>query len=165
MGRFFSDTVEIALRNIYYQMWTGQGQQAFQSLEHASEAGDGDASCLLARCYCGSQYVWRGHHFPENDRMASQLLHRSVEQGSAIGVMTALRSGELSPALQNKMSFGSLQEAFDLVLDMGRRTLLSVHHRQCLLLVGFPPHPEEKQTGLFQPGRFPVLSSGKHLKM
>ena len=120
MGRFFSDTVEIALRNIYYQMWTGQGQQAFQSLEHASEAGDGDASCLLARCYCGSQYVWRGHHFPENDRMASQLLHRSVEQGSAIGVMTALRSGELSPALQNKMSFGSLQEAFDLVLDMAR---------------------------------------------
>ena len=35
MGRFFSDTVEIALRNIYYQMWTWQGQQAFHSVEYA----------------------------------------------------------------------------------------------------------------------------------
>ena len=49
MGRFFSDTVEQALRDIYYQMWTGRGQEAMRNLEQASAAGDGDASCLLAR--------------------------------------------------------------------------------------------------------------------
>lgn len=116
MGRFFSDTVESALRDIYYQMWTGRGQQALQSLEQASAAGDGDASCLLARCYCGSQYVWDGHHFPEDDRKATKLLHKSVEQGSAIGVLVALRSGELSPAREKTMPFESLQAAFDQVL-------------------------------------------------
>lgn len=45
MGRFFSSTVETALRDIYYQMWTGRGKEALQSLEQASAAGDGDASC------------------------------------------------------------------------------------------------------------------------
>lgn len=120
MGRFFSDTVEIALQDIYYQMWTGRGQQALQSLEQASAAGDGDASCLLARCYCGSQYVWEGHHFPEDDRKATKLLHKSVEQGSAIGVLVALRSGELPKSLEQKMPFASIQEAFDIVLDKAR---------------------------------------------
>lgn len=117
MGRFFSDTVETALRDIYYQMWTGRGQEAFQRLEQASAAGDGDASCLLARCYCGGQYVWEGHHFPEDDRKAIQLLHKSVEQGSALGVMVALRSRELPPDLQKKMPFSSLEEAFHEVLS------------------------------------------------
>lgn len=116
MGRFFSDTVETALRDLYYEMWTGRGQEAFHSLEAAAAAGDGDASCLLARCYCGSQYVWDGHHLPEDDHMATKLLHQSVEQGSALGVLVALRSGELSPALEKKMPFASLQEAFDQVL-------------------------------------------------
>ena len=96
MGRFFSDTVEQALKDLYYQMWTGRGQQALQSLEQASAAGDGDATCLLARCYCGDQYVWEGHHFPDDDRKATKLLHKAVEQGSALGVLVALRSGELS---------------------------------------------------------------------
>ena len=116
MGRFFSDTVEQALRDIYYQMWTGRGQEAMRNLEQASAAGDGDASCLLARCYCGDQYVWDGHHFPEDDLKATKLLHKSVEQGSAIGVLVALRSRELTPGLMQKMPFASLQEAFDEVL-------------------------------------------------
>ena len=116
MGRFFSDTVEQALRDIYYQMWTGRGQEAMRNLEQASAAGDGDASCLLARCYCGDQYVWDGHHFPEDDLKATKLLHKSVEQGSAIGVLVALRSRELTPELMQKMPFASLQEAFDEVL-------------------------------------------------
>ena len=120
MGRFFSDTVESALRDIYYQMWTGRGQQAFERLEQASAAGDGDASCLLARCYCGDQYVWEGHHFPVDDRKATKLLHKSVEQGSAIGVLVALRSRELPRSLEQRMPFASIQEAFDQVLAMAQ---------------------------------------------
>ena len=116
MGRFFSDTVESALNDIYYQMWTGRGQEAFRGLEAASAAGDGDASALLARCYCGSQYVWDGLHFPEDDDKATELLRLSVKQGSALGALICLRTGDLTPELESEMPFGSLQEAFDVVL-------------------------------------------------
>ncbi|MCI8577453.1 MAG: sel1 repeat family protein [Lachnospiraceae bacterium] len=116
MGRFFSDVVEQALRDIYYDMASGHGQESFRRLEEASEAGDGDATCLLARCLCGYQYTWVGHGFPEDDKRAEKLMHKSVEQGSAVGVLLALRSGELSPQLMQKMPFSSLQEAFNIVL-------------------------------------------------
>lgn len=116
MGRVFSDEVERALRYIYYDLRAGKGAEGIKILEQASADGDGDASCILARCYCGTQYVWSGHDFPEDDDKATELLHRSVEQGSGIGVMVALRCGELTPSLEKKSPFGSLQEAFNSVL-------------------------------------------------
>jgi len=120
MGRALSAEVKCALQDIYYNERTGRGKQAFALLEQASAAGDGDASCVLARCLCGYQYVWTGHGFPEDDRRASQLLRRSVEQGSALGVLVALRSGELKPAVKQSMPFASLQEAFDVVEEQAR---------------------------------------------
>ena len=93
MGQFFSDVVEQALQNIYYDVRTGRGQESFRQLEQASASGDGDASCILARCLCGYQYTWSGHGFPEDDRRAEKLMRKSVEQGSAVGVLVALRSG------------------------------------------------------------------------
>ncbi len=120
MGRFFSDAVEQALQYIYYDMRAGRGAEGRRLLETASAAGDGDASCVLARCLCGYQYVWSGHHFPEDDRRATKLLHQAVQQGSALGVLVAMRSGELPAWLQNKMPFASLQEAFDIVLEKAK---------------------------------------------
>ena len=117
MGKVFSDAVEQALQYIYYDMRAQRGQEGFRLLEQASAAGDGDASCILARCLCGYQYVWACHRFPEDDRRASKLLHKSVEQGSALGVLVALRSGELTPSVQKKMPFADLREAFDIVLE------------------------------------------------
>lgn len=117
MGKIFSDAVEQALQYIYYDMRAGRGQEGFRLLEEASAAGDGDASCVLARCLCGYQYVWSCHGFPEDDRRARKLLHQSVAQGSALGVLVALRSGELTPSVQKKMPFENLQQAFDLVLQ------------------------------------------------
>ena len=121
MGRFFSDIVEQALRDIYYDVTTGRGRESFKRLEQASWAGDGDASCILARCYCGHQYVWSGHDFPEDDDKAVGLMHKAVQQGSAIGVLLALRSGELTPQLRAGMPFSSLKEAFDIVLEKARQ--------------------------------------------
>lgn len=118
MAATLSSEVKQALQDIYYNERTGRGQQALALLERASEAGDGDASCVLARCYCGYQYVWLGHGFPEDDEKATMLLHRSVEQGSALGVLVALRSGELTPSVQKKMPFSSLQEAFDAAVEL-----------------------------------------------
>ena len=117
MGKFFSDVVEQALRDIYYDVTTGRGQESFRRLEKASAAGDGDATCILARCLCGYQYVWRGHEFPEDDDRAEALMHEAVEQGSAMGVLLALRSGALTPELKARMPFADLKEAFEIVLE------------------------------------------------
>lgn len=118
MAAVLSNEVKQALQDIYYNERTGRGKEAFNLLKQASDAGDGDASCVLARCYCGRQYVWKGHGFPEDDDQATRLLHKSVEQGSALGVLVALRSGELTPSVQRKMPFASLEEAFHVVLEM-----------------------------------------------
>ena len=118
MNGVLSNEVKQALQDIYYNVRTGRGAEAFALLEKASEAGDGDATCVLARCLCGYQYVWGGHKFPEDDKRATKLLHKSVEQGSALGVLVALRSGELTPSVQKKMPFESLQAAFDEVEAM-----------------------------------------------
>ena len=95
MAASLSNEVKQALEDIYYNERTGRGREALALLERASAAGDGDATCVLARCYCGRQYVWAGHGFPEDDHKAVRYLHKSVEQGSALGVLVALRSGEL----------------------------------------------------------------------
>ncbi len=120
MGKTLSNEVKQALEDIYYHERTGRGKEAFALLEQASAAGDGDASCILARCYCGRQYVWIGHRFPEDDDKATALYHKSVEQGSALGVLICLRCGELTPALEKKMPFANLQEAFDVVLGQAQ---------------------------------------------
>lgn len=120
MNGSLSVEVKQALQDIYYNVRTGRGKEAFALLERASEAGDGDASCILARCLCGYQYVWSGHYFPEDDRRAAKLLHQSVAQGSALGVLVALRSGELTPSVQKKMPFANLQQAFDEVEAMAQ---------------------------------------------
>ena len=68
MGKCYSDAVERALEYLYYHEKEHKGQEALELLKQASEAGDGDATCILARCMCGSQYVWEGHGFPDNDK-------------------------------------------------------------------------------------------------
>jgi len=116
MTKDLSNEVKQALNDIYYNTAAQKGAEGFALLERASAAGDGDASCILARCLCGSQYVWAGHGFPEDDNRATRLLHKSVEQGSALGVLICMRTGELTPELERKMPFSSLQEVFDTVL-------------------------------------------------
>lgn len=118
MGKFFSDSVEKALQYIYYDNRLGgqRGQEGFDLLVQASEAGDGDADCILARCLSGPQYVWSGHHFPEDDQKVMKLLHRSIQRGSALGILVAKRSGAFTPVWQAKSPL-TLQEAFKQVLD------------------------------------------------
>ena len=61
-----------------------------------------------------------------------------------LGVLVALRSGELTPSVQKKMPFESLQQAFDQAVELaeGGRRLQPVRGGQLLFLVGLPPHPE-----------------------
>ena len=55
MGKIFSDTVEQALVYVFYNERAQRGKEGFAMLEQASAAGDGDASCALARCLSGGQ--------------------------------------------------------------------------------------------------------------
>lgn len=120
MGKIFSDAVEQALEYVFYNERARRGQEGFAILEQASNAGDGDASCALARCLSGGQYIWAGHGFPCDDDRAEQLIRLSVEQGSAVGVLVSMRMGLMTPSLEKKMPFASLQEAFDIVLEKAK---------------------------------------------
>ncbi len=121
MGLYFSDAVEQAMEYIFYNERAQRGKEGLAILEKASADGDGDASCLLSRCFGGPQYVWNGHGFPEDDDKATELIRLSVRQGSAIGVLVSMRMGLLTPDLKVEMPFASLEEAFRLVLDKAER--------------------------------------------
>lgn len=117
MGRFFSDPVEQALEYIYYDLRAGKGAKGMLLLKKAVSAGnDGDACCLLAQCLRGRQHVWTGHRFPKDDTLAQRLLCQSVQHGSALGMLIAIRCGELRYRLQDEMTTERLKKSFDIVI-------------------------------------------------
>ena len=83
MGKFFSDDVETALQYIYYdnRLRLHRGQEGFNLLLKASEAGDGDADCVLARCLSGYQYVGRGGLLSVHHRKYLFLVGFSFHRG------------------------------------------------------------------------------------
>ncbi len=91
-------------------------QQGYDLLTEAAEAGDPDACCFLARCHLGEAYVWSGGGFETDEEEAAELLRESIERGSAMGVLCALRTGDLTPDERERMPFASLKEAFDAVV-------------------------------------------------
>lgn len=121
MGQFFSDSVEQALKYIYYDLRSGRGQEGFRLLEQAVEEGDADACCLLARCLYGPEYTWPGHGFPVDEERGDALMRQSVLGGSAIGTLISLRCGVMDDKLEQAMPLESLQAAFDLVLEKAER--------------------------------------------
>ena len=168
MGKFFSDDVEAALQYIYYdnRLRLHRGQEGFNLLLKASEAGDGDADCVLARCLSGYQYVWPGHHFPVDDKKVMKLLHRSIERGSALGILVAKRSGLFTPAWQKKSPI-TLKEAFKQVLDKaaGGEAFCQYTIGNTYFLVGFSFHRGKKPKRLSQPGSLPFLHDRTYYQM
>lgn len=115
MGKFFSDPVEQALEDIYYNERAGRGRTSFELLVKTAAAGDGDACGVLSCCLRGSRHVWSGHGFPEDGRLAARMLALAVERGSALGVLAALRCGELDVPEPEEAAL--LQAAFASVLE------------------------------------------------
>jgi len=122
MGKYFSDPVDDALSAIYYTYDREKAAACIKPLTEASNAGDGDASYILSRCVSGPQYSWDYHPFQADDGMAGQLVRRSITQGSAMGVLGAMRCGELTPEMEQEAlrHFSSLQEAWDAVCEKAR---------------------------------------------
>lgn len=119
MGKYFSDAVDNALEAIYYTYDREKAAACIQPLADAANAGDGDASYILSRCVSGPQYSWDYHPFQADDDTAGQLVRKSITQGSAMGVLGAMRCGELSPEMEEEAlrHFSSLQEAWNAVYE------------------------------------------------
>ncbi len=119
MGKYFSDVVEKAIADIYYCYDVERAAATLQPLSEASNAGDGDAAYILSRCLSGPQYSWIYHPFPEDDDGVERLIQRSIRQGSAIGVLGAMRCGMLTPEMEEEMRrhFTSLQEVWNVVCE------------------------------------------------
>ena len=117
MGKYFSDAVDNAIEAIYYTYDKERAAACLQSLADASNAGDGDASYILSRCTSGPQYSWKYHPFQENDEVTEQLIRKSILQGSAMGVLGAMRCGMLTPEMEEAMPFATLKEAWNAVYE------------------------------------------------
>ena len=115
MGKYFSDVVDHAVEDIYYCYDVNRAVSAVQSLMEAANSGDGDASYLLSRCLSGPNYSWDFHPFREDEEGANFFIVQSIRQGSAAGVLGAMRCGMLTPEMEEAMPFANLQEAWDVI--------------------------------------------------
>ena len=119
MGKYFSDTVDSALEAIYYSFDRERAVACLQPLADAANAGDGDAAYILSRCTSGPQYSWKYHPFQENDEAAEALIRKSIVQGSAMGVLGAMRCGMLTPEMEEAMGahYPTLKDAWNAVYE------------------------------------------------
>lgn len=119
MGKYFSDAVENAIEAIYYSYDRDRAAAAIQPLTDAAESGDGDAAYILSRCASGPQYSWDYHPFQADDDAAQRLIRQSVANGSAMGVLGAMRCGMLTPELEEAMKahYPGLKEAWNAVYE------------------------------------------------
>lgn len=93
MSQVFDSRVESAVQTIWKVPFTGNAEEAKQKLMEAAEEGDGDACYFLARCYYGRCFVDPALGFEDNDKLGDQYLQRSLELGSAVGMLGSLRVG------------------------------------------------------------------------
>ena len=97
MSEVFDDRVEYAIQNIWVNFRSGNGEQAMRGLQEAAQEGNGDACYFLARCYSGPCYVDPGFGFESDDDKAEEWYNKSIELGSAVGMMGAMRVGGFKP--------------------------------------------------------------------
>lgn len=117
MGKYFSDVVDKALEDIYYCYDNDRAKAALAALQSAAAQGDGDASYIASRCLSGPQYSWKYHPYPEDDGGVEYYIRQSIRQGSAMGVLGAMRCGMLTPEMEEAMPFDTLQDAWDEVKE------------------------------------------------
>ena len=119
MGKYFSDAVDSAIEAIYYTYDRDRAAAALQPLADAANAGDGDAAYILSRCVSGPQYSWDYHPFQANDEAVEHLIRQSIVQGSAMGVLGAMRCGMLTPEMEEAMKkhYSGLQEVWNVVYE------------------------------------------------
>lgn len=120
MANWFSPAVEQGIADIWYCYDDSKAQRTLPALQEAAAAGDGDASFLLARCCGGPAYRWKYHSFREDAHQEDLLLRQSIRQGSALGVLGALRADVLTAEVEGEIPFPSLRAAWEQVRDIAK---------------------------------------------
>lgn len=113
MVQRFSSETEEGLRLVWRQFDPAEILRGRNVLERAARNGDPEAFCLLARTYMGKDYLWEYAGLKPDENKAAEILKESIAAGSACGVLTAVRCGELTPSARRDMPFSSLEEAWD----------------------------------------------------
>jgi len=114
---YFSEVVDKAIADIYYCYDNRRAAAAIKPLFEAANSGDGDASYILSRCLSGPQYSWQYHPYEADDDKADFYVRQSILQGSAAGVLGAMRCGMLTPEMEEAMHFDNLQQAWDVIYE------------------------------------------------
>lgn len=122
MSDVFDRRVEYAIQNIWVNPRSGNGQQALKGLQEAAGEGDGDACYFLARCYSGPCYVDPGFGFESDDAKCEEWYNKSIELGSAVGMMGAMRVGGFKPRCGSFVHapYTTKREIWDKVVEMAR---------------------------------------------
>ena len=122
MSEVFDDRVEYAIQNIWVNFRSGNGEQAMRGLQEAAQEGNGDACYFLARCYSGPCYVDPGFGFESDDDKAEEWYNKSIELGSAVGMMGAMRVGGFKPRCGSFVHepYTSKREIWDKVVELAR---------------------------------------------
>nr|WP_294515173.1 tetratricopeptide repeat protein [uncultured Bilophila sp.] len=115
MEKAFSDKTDAGIRLIWMRFDSESIREGVRLLHEASDAGDPDAPCFLARTRMGDPYI-RDYAGQEADfREAASLLRESIRRGSACAVLVARRCGLLTPSVRRDMPL-SFKQAWDAVL-------------------------------------------------
>lgn len=118
MGKYFSDTVEKAVADLFYCYDNDRAKRAEAALRLAAEGqGDGDAYYFLSCCCLGASYNWVYHPFEEDEEAAYRLLGKGIALGSAAAVLGALRENMLTPEYRELMPFENIGQARDVILE------------------------------------------------
>lgn len=110
MGKFYSDTLETALRLLYFQADESLFPKGVTLLEQAVASGEPDAFYFLARCY-----GWGDGNVRENTKMAKSLSKEGIHLGSDLCVLGAERMDILKGDIKAVMT-KDLKASFDSVL-------------------------------------------------
>lgn len=121
MGKYFSDTVEKAIEDLFCCYDNDRAKRAADALRFAAEEKeDADACYFLSCCYLGTAYNWIYHPFEVDEEAAYRLLGRGISLGSAAAVLGALRMNMLTPEYQELMPFSSIREARDVIYEKAK---------------------------------------------
>lgn len=110
MGKFYSDTLEDAIKLIYFQSNPARYPEGVKLLEKAVEEGEPDAYYFLARC-C----AWEDGDVPEDELRARQLSREGIAKGSDLCVLGADRMNALQGDVRAAMT-KTLKESFEAVV-------------------------------------------------
>ncbi len=110
MGRFYSDTLDAALKLLYFQADESRFPEGVALLEKAVENHEPDAYYFLARCY-----GWGDGNVRDNIKKAKSLSKQGIILGSDLCVLGAERLDILKGDIKDAMTT-DLKTAFDNVL-------------------------------------------------